>query len=613
MAPSADERAARVPTYLRLLGSSIPATVAFATKIVEGLSRQGRIAPGQLLAALPPVLRARQKGTVVRAAALLRASVKHAPETAPAVVELALDALAHPEVDAQRALLDLIDAARSAAGVDAQRVDERLAGCRDLVAPSLRARLPPGDGIRRDLEDAASAIVAAGARPAVAEPLVEPAPSVESALEVVGHALEHEGDAMAQEQAIDAIARHAAPPADWATLSGPLRKRASALHGRHRGFRQHFAQSVLAYLALTWTTGDKPAPPLPRELRRLEMELYFHRVDSVADRVVEGLSLPPLSTPTHHNGAVDLERVLARLAAWRIAGRQPDLHDAVLALTRLPPNERGTLRSALDARHPALDLAAEPAELEVVPQIRSRQWPLITIFHIELEPKPPAPQSCLELRRVLFHLPVTFAERMLAGGEISEEAMLTRWLASTTPHDPELHFSIGLRRLGGELDDPLATAPHLESAREPSVTLGKLGHWLLLLALAARGARAVEVGLDVAIDGIEQGRVDADVLGAVLGALLPSGMIKPRRLATTLAQVAQTSPRHAATVATIIVRGLRGPPEKAPRDMASLLSLLHELLIGASTRLEDVAARQWLERLPGGGKAGALRKALLAS
>jgi hypothetical protein len=44
--------------------------------------------------------------------------------------------------------------------------------------------------------------------------------------------------------------------------------------------------------------------------------------------------------------------------------------------------------------------------------------------------------------------------------------------------------------------------------------------------------------------------------------------------------------------------------------VASLLSLLHELLIAASDRLEDAAARAWLEKLPGGGKASSLRKAL---
>jgi hypothetical protein len=613
LAPSTDERAARIPTYLRLLGSSIPATVAFATKIVEGLSKQGRIEPGQLLVALPTVLRARQKGTVVRAAALLRASLKRAPETAPAIVDLALDALAHPEVDAQRALLDLIDAARTAPDVETQRVDERLAACRDLVAPSLRARLPAGSGVQPGAEDAAHATVATPARPQVAERRVELASSTEEALEMVAHALEHEGDAIAQEQAIDAIARHAPAPDDWDGLSGPLRKRAAALLRRQFAFRQHFAQSVLAYLALAWTTGAKPFPPLPGDLASLELELYFRRVDSVADRVVEDLSLPLLSTPTRPSGAVDLPQVMARLAAWRAAGREPDLHDAVLALTRLPPDERCTLRAALDVPHPALDLAAEAGGIDVVPRIGSRQWPAITHYHIELEPRPPLPESCLEHRRALLHLPVSFWDRTMVRGEVSEEAMLTRWLATTTPHDPELHFSMGLRRLGGELDDPLATATHLERARDPSVTLGKLGHWLLLLALAARGARAVEVGLDVAIDGIEQGRVDAELLGEVLADLLPSGMIKAKRLATTLAQVAQASPRHAATVALVIARGLRGPPEKAPRDVASLLSLLHELLIASAARLEDAAAREWLERLPGGGKASTLRKALLGS
>src|SRR5690606_36006855 len=104
------------------------------------------------------------------------------------------------------------------------------------------------------------------------------------------------------------------------------------------------------------------------------------------------------------------------------------------------------------------------------------------------------------------------------------------------------------------------------------VELGDSGHWLLMLCLTARGARAIEVALDVMIDGIDQGRVEPGTLAQVLAAFMPSGLFKAKRLATTFSQVAATSRQHADVVITVIGGGLRGNPEDAPRDLGSLLS-----------------------------------------
>ena len=121
--------------------------------------------------------------------------------------------------------------------------------------------------------------------------------------------------------------------------------------------------------------------------------------------------------------------------------------------------------------------------------------------------------------------------------------------------------------------------------------LGIEGHWLLMLALAARGQGAIQVGPDVAIDGITQDRVDPDQLGAVLATIIESGILKAKRAATTLEEVAQVSPKHAASVRTVVARSLRGDPSSAPRDIGSLLSLLHELLLDFGGRLADAEAR----------------------
>ena len=133
-----------------------------------------------------------------------------------------------------------------------------------------------------------------------------------------------------------------------------------------------------------------------------------------------------------------------------------------------------------------------------------------------------------------------------------------------------------------------------------------------MLCLAARGARAIEVALDVAIDGLDQSRVQAEQLGDALAALMPSGILKAKRVATTLSQIAAASPRHAEYTITVIARGLRGDPANAPRDLGSLLSLLYELMVANKARLEDNDARAWLENQKRGGQVAKFRRSILA-
>ena len=89
-------------------------------------------------------------------------------------------------------------------------------------------------------------------------------------------------------------------------------------------------------------------------------------------------------------------------------------------------------------------------------------------------------------------------------------------------------------------------------------------------------------------------------------------MLKAKRLASTFARIAAASPRHAATMCTVIARGLRGDPAQAPRDIASLLALFHELSVETAGRIDDAATRPWLEQQARGGKVATMRRALLA-
>ncbi len=62
LAPTIDERAARVDRYLGLPGSRNPSTVTFALKALALLECEGRIEPHRLLSAVRPALQARARG-----------------------------------------------------------------------------------------------------------------------------------------------------------------------------------------------------------------------------------------------------------------------------------------------------------------------------------------------------------------------------------------------------------------------------------------------------------------------------------------------------------------------------------------------------------------------
>ncbi|MEL6211175.1 MAG: DUF6493 family protein, partial [Pseudomonadota bacterium] len=82
LAPTEDELAARQERYLGLLRSAIPTTVSFALKAVKALEKQRLIAPQAVLDAVPPVLAAPTKSTVLAGLTLLQRTAKRAPDTA---------------------------------------------------------------------------------------------------------------------------------------------------------------------------------------------------------------------------------------------------------------------------------------------------------------------------------------------------------------------------------------------------------------------------------------------------------------------------------------------------------------------------------------------------
>ena len=119
------------------------------------------------------------------------------------------------------------------------------------------------------------------------------------------------------------------------------------------------------------------------------------------------------------------------------------------------------------------------------------------------------------------------------------------------------------------------------------------------------------MALDALLALVHDGRFDADHLGAAIAELLPLGLVKCGRWAKSLGEAARASTLARDAVIATIQRGLRGNPGDAPKDLAKLLELLHELLLEGGATLDDLEARGFVEAIRTGGKTAKLCRALL--
>ena len=129
--PARDERVALRERYLDLLRSRVPATVSFAMKALADVDRAGALDAMTALDRLAPAVEARDKGTAIRALAILGKAAQSADSGVKArIAAVAAPGLGHQSADVQALALSSVGD-RS----------ELLNPYRQVMAPSVRARL----------------------------------------------------------------------------------------------------------------------------------------------------------------------------------------------------------------------------------------------------------------------------------------------------------------------------------------------------------------------------------------------------------------------------------------------------------------------------------------
>lgn len=484
---------------------------------------------------------------------------------------------------------------------------------------------------------------------------IEPIRDLDELVEVAMRQLVEPEDADELERIYDGVARLGSQrPRHFSDLTGQLLKQVT---GRSFMWADDVADAMQTLLRC-WLIYDivpcesEPGPYLARFLQE--------RVGHISHRFTSGIEQGLLSCPTHRGGWIDPRVLVERALGIQVAGSASDRIDWVLALLRLAPDSRdealrdaagvsgeegAALRYALGgpfegATHSAWIWAAasrardpDARDEEVrrtFPQLAGEQ-----VFPDTFKP-------VVEVRRVRYGmeecivLDVEASSAMPEGRDPAHFAMLyqssgrrgrhvystvtglalgMRWLASAWPMRREPYCALAASELGSNLDwieRYWENRAWYEPLLDPDCEMGEMAQLLLAVGLASKQQTECGLATDILIAAIADGRIEGDALGACMGRLLFTGLIKPPRWARTLAEAARVSPLHGREVHGALARALADGMGSPLRGLHTLLELLYQLSVEAGTPVTNERALAYLEGLKGSSKLAKAAKALLA-
>ncbi|MCP3063993.1 DUF6493 family protein [Myxococcus sp. K38C18041901] len=616
--------------YLRLLGSTIPATVSLALEVVGTLDARRPYPESTLRPALEPVLLARHKAAAQQATKRLLALAER--ETADArqrVLHTLATGLSHEDVDVQKAVFKALTTLASPPDATLRAaVEERV----DAVAASLKKQVQTwlgAESVRAPPSKAApvppsppNEVDSAPVSPCEPRFAVSPIEDLDSLIAAFSSGLEDASDPMEVERLLDGVARLGGQrPDDFARRTSALGKRAKKSCAKPYQEPMAFR---LASLALAWLAPHGQAVAALRELPKTELSpahkvflpLLDARLLDIARALDAGHTDGLLSLPSHAGGWIAPERLVERVLA---RATEPSHTDLSVALSRLapaeksraaqPPSRKGqphgeTLKlidwtsglGRTEPRGPEAFLAVarrlrgvtEPSVHTFT--VKARQSGEYTFHHLHVSTKP-------KLKATREDLPGWMLSARIDG----VEKPYARWTATLWPSDMEAYFASRAEGLAANLDwfeASWGNTACYEQLLHPWLHLGPMGRLVLALGLAAKKPGESGVSVDAAIDALATGRLSPEELGATMGELRTTGLVKLKRWATTLTRVASASEHHARQVSVALQRALRKNSHAAPRDEGSLVKLLLELLSQTETRLEDTEAWDYLRDTP---------------
>ena len=545
LAPTVDERASRQGSYARLLGSPIAPTVAFALRALQSLQSVGRLDDDVLQAHLAPALLARAKTTATRALVLLEGCASPDPQ-------LARIATAHPAADVQARAARLL----ARLGI---RVDD--AG----FAPRLKTAPADDDGDVPELPERREVDPFA---PRDLQPL-QPVRDADDLAQRLVALAERLDDPDEMDLVVAAAVRLGPTPEVRAALA-PL---VPAAKRRLENVDEDSRVTVVVR-ALIVLLAD-PESPEPTQVQATTLPW----ADALV-RVASG-GAPPLHTPTHVGGWLDVDELARRLGTH--GQREPA--EIVAALERVPPWQGDGLSALAGTDHPVV---AGP------------------------------------LARLLSGRPTEYSVRRTEHGGVRVEGFDVRYVdrwpyedvavrrdAHCRPGRKEGHYAGGVGALASNRDwwearwhDRLFLEPLLD----PHEPAGPMARLLVATALGTKDPAQRRLAVDVVVQAVDDGRLDSEALAD--GLVRASGWTALARLAGTLEEVASAGALQALVARRAALVSLPAY-EPGARGLAALLEVLLDLSAAAGAAVEG-PSRAWLSRLSGSSKAAKAARSLLA-
>ena len=616
LAPSVDEMAPQAARYLSLCHSRIPPTAALALRALKPLLAAQAVAPGDLLAALPPLLSAGVKAQVLAALKLLDTAVSQQPALAGEAAAVACIALMHEAAELQAAALDRLQRW----GVD-ETVRASMANHADYVAALHRPRFEALLGASSPAPAAAPGEPAVA--PAVGDAAPRPGPlddarrlpplaGLADLVQATALALEHDDEPDRFEQVLDGLVR-------LAPLQPEARRALAPVFKRARKVRTPLARE-LSRLLIWLQDGQAPSArevhgALPS--RRSALWRLGERIDDLIALAAEGRGLGAWAAPTHRGGFIDPAALQQRALDFRVAGVRPPARERQLAMLRLPPGAASdAVRRELGAG-PAAPMPGEHFGWRVswqtypLPDGKSQRT---YTFHIDGDRagRDSDPDDWCSARLEPVGWEGTYGRPWAVGGDSVAEV---RWMATLTPGSLQAFFAEGARAVGQGLqwnEVAWQLRAYLEPLLDPAVPLGPMGTLLLALGLGEREPGRAAIAVDALVSCAADGRLDVAALGEELARLTWAGVMPAARLQKSLAAAAARSgpDRHRVLQLLQALCGVAGSGP-APRGYADLLELLLELSLDLQQALPAATAAT-LAALEIGGKGAAARARLAA-
>lgn len=605
MQPTIGERVRLESDYALLLGSTSPSTVTFALKALKIIEKSNGLSANVLCKSLPQVMSVKAKSTITAAITFLENAVKRDSSFSEEAALICMEALQHESPELQKQVLKFLERHGNR---NSPKFQTKIALYADGLSPLVAVQFEALAQTKTDtnvkagtqnsdrysfLPNSSDSWPLGYVKPVA--PILKSEEFIETAL----YCLEHPYDTFQLERIFQAVSmlRFREDP-EFEKRCAPIMSRAKKLRQNTEWHKQPSA--LIADFLYQWLTINILSEvELVVPNAHAVVLLMRRRLTKILERTKQGRYLPLLSSPCFEGGWIDSQTFEARMAIWNSAGETPDIYDQMLTLFRMPSSERRA-NYEFGAIGDRLKTGLEKwEEIKRGPDLYDRRQPLTVSYYRDLH----------ELETA-----VNIGDGCIFSHMSNYTAAC--WATNLFPSMRESILSLGVN-WGVLLLDEVSSGDRgirafFEMLAEPGAPLGRQAYVMMLVGLLMKDPEFAAFSRDAVIQAIDERRLDPEQMGKRVAQFLHSDRAKPKRLATSMREIARVSAIHSDAMLCLLCCSFHGDSKSLHRDASAILEFLLELLTESGGRIESVDTQNYLSSIKASGKTAKLVKSLLA-